>query len=343
MRRQLRVVLVGCGGISRAWLDGAEVLPTLDLVGLVDLREEAARQRANEYGLDDVLVSTDLTATLDTTRPDVVFDCTVPEAHVDVTLEALHHGCHVLGEKPMADSLDNARRMVAAAQQVGRTYAVMQNYRYRAGLRRLQHSIASGTIGPVTTVHSDFYIGAHFGGFRDRMQHVLLLDMAIHTFDAARAITSADPVSVYCKEWNPSGSWFERDGSAVAVFEMTQGIVYTYRGSWCAEGLNTPWNSEWRVIGENGSVTWDGRNRFQAQVVAETGGFHSKWRDVEVPAPGDIRAGGHAGLIADFVHCLETGTTPETACADNIKSLAMVFGAVESTEEREPVEVQWLD
>jgi predicted dehydrogenase len=343
MTQQLRVVLVGCGGISRAWLDGAEVLPTLDLVGLVDLREEAARQRANEYGLDDILVSTDLTATLDTTCPDVVFDCTVPEAHVDVTLEALHHGCHVLGEKPMADSLDNARRMLAAAQQVGRTYAVMQNYRYRAGLRRLQHFVASGTIGPITTVHSDFYIGAHFGGFRDRMQHVLLLDMAIHTFDAARAITDADPVSVYCKEWNPSGSWFERDGSAVAVFEMTQEIVYTYRGSWCAEGLNTPWNSEWRVIGENGSVIWDGRGRFQAQVVAEVGGFHSKWQDVEVPAPGDIRAGGHAGLIADFVHCLETGTTPETACADNIKSLAMVFGAVESAEGREPVEVQWLD
>jgi predicted dehydrogenase len=312
------------------------------VVGLVDLRKEAARQRANEYGLDDVLVSTDLTATLDTTSPDVVFDCTAPEAHVDVTLEALHHGCHVLGEKPMADSLDSARRMVAAAQETGRTYAVMQNYRFYAGLRRLQRFVASGAIGPVTTIHSDFYIGAHFGGFRDRMQHVLLLDMAIHTFDAARAITGADPVSVYCKEWNPSGSWFERDGSAVAVFEMTQGIVYTYRGSWCAEGLNTPWNSEWRVIGENGSVVWDGKDGFRAQVVAETGGFHSKWRDIEVPAPDDIKVDGHAGLIEDFCRCLETGATPETVCTDNIKSLAMVLGAVESAEGGELVEVQSL-
>jgi predicted dehydrogenase len=338
--RQLRVVLVGCGDISRAWLDGAEVLPALDVVGLVDLREEVARQRANEYGLDDVLVSTDLTAMLDTVRPDVVFDCTVPEAHADVTLEALHHGCHVLGEKPMADSLDSARRVVAAAHKAGRTYAVMQNYRYNAGLRRLQRFLVSGAIGPITTVHSDFYIGAHFGGFRDHMAHVLLLDMAIHTFDAARAITGADPVSVYCKEWNPSGSWFERDASAVAIFEMTEGIVYAYRGSWCAEGLNTPWNSAWRVIGEKGSVVWDGRDGFRAQVVAETGGFHSKWRDVEVPTPGDVKVGGHAGLIADFVHCLETGATPETACADNLKSLAMVFGAVESAERGEHVKVR---
>ncbi len=334
---------MGCGSVSNAWLHAAVDLPALKLVGLVDLREEAARQRATEYGLDDVMVSADLTATLDTTRPDVVFDCTVPEAHVDVTLEALHHGCHVLGEKPMADSLDSARRMVAAAQEAGRTYAVMQNYRYNAGLRRLGHFVASGAIGPVTTIHCGFFIGAHFGGFRDHMRHVLLLDMAIHTFDAARAITGADPVSVYCKEWNPAGSWYERDASAVAVFEMTQGIVYTYRGSWCAEGLNTPWNSEWRVIGENGSVTWDGKDGFQAQVVAETGGFHSKWHDLEVPPYDDVsKTGGHAGLIRDFVHCLETRSTPETICTDNIKSLAMVFAAVESAEGGEPAEVQLL-
>ena len=67
--------------------------------------------------------------------------------------------------------------------------------------------------------------------------------MAIHTFDMARFISGADPVAVYCKEWNPSGSWYDHDASAIAIFEMTGGIVYTYRGSWCAEGLNTTWES----------------------------------------------------------------------------------------------------
>ena len=61
----------------------------------------------------------------------------------------------------------------------------------------------AGTLGPLTTLHSDFYIGAHFGGFREQMRHVLLLDMAIHTFDAARLLSGADPVAVYCQEWNP--------------------------------------------------------------------------------------------------------------------------------------------
>ena len=52
-----------------------------------------------------------------------------------------------------------------------------------------------------------------------------------------RLLTAADPVSVYCHEWNPAGSWYDHDASAVAFFEMSDGLVYTYRGSWCAEGL----------------------------------------------------------------------------------------------------------
>ena len=172
------------------------------------------------------------------------------------------------------------------------------------------------------------------------MEHVLLLDMAIHTFDAARLITGANPVSVYCKEWNPSGSWYDHGASAVAIFEMTDGIVYTYRGSWCAEGLNTTWNSEWHIIGEKGSAKWEDDNRFQAQMVTEPGGFLSKLQDVDIPPYDDAsKTGSHAGVIQEFVRCIRTGAIPETICTDNIKSLAMVFGAIESAAQGRPVQI----
>jgi predicted dehydrogenase len=329
----LKGVLVGCGGISRTWLDALTSIPMLEVVGLIDLDLETARGRSEEFELHEALVGTDLTAALERTHPDVVFDCTPPQAHTHVTLEALRHGCHVLGEKPMADTLRDARRMVAAAQRAGKLYAVIQNYRYHQGIRRLRSFLESGWIGPITAVHSDFFIGAHFGGFREHMPHVLLLDMAIHTFDAARLITGSDPLSAYCKEWNPTGSWYDHGASAVAIFEMTGGIVYTYRGSWCAEGLNTAWASTWRVIGETGSVKWDGGDDFQAQVVTATGTFFSELRDVTIPSfENQAKTGSHTSLIHEFIQCVQTGATPETICTDNIKSLAMVFGAVESAE-----------
>ena len=329
----LSAVIVGCGGISRAWLDAVRAIPGLAMAGFVDINPDAAAGRAAEYGWHDAVIGTDLAAVLAATTPAIVFDCAIPEAHLPVTLTSLQHGCHVLGEKPLAAGMDEARQMVATAEASGKLFAVMQNRRYDANIRRLAAFLRSGAIGQVTTVNADFFIGAHFGGFRDVMPHVLLLDMAIHTFDAARLIAAADPLAVYCHEWNPAGSWYARDASAVAIFEMTEGIVFTYRGSWCAEGLRTTWESDWRIVGTRGSVRWDGAEGFQAEVVAQSSAFFSTMQPIEVlPVAADARVGGHAGAIREFVECVRAGVPPETVASDNIMSLAMVFGAIESAE-----------
>ena len=333
--RPLTAVLVGCGGISRAWLNAVREIPGLTMAGFVDINAESAAARATEYGWHTAQVGADLAAMLAQTQPDIVFDCAVPEAHLPVTLTALTHGCHVLGEKPLAASMDEAQQMVAAAAAAGKHFAVMQNRRYDANIRRLAAFLRSGAIGAITTVNADFYIGAHFGGFRDVMRHVLLLDMAIHTFDAARLIAAADPLAVYCHEWNPPAAWYAHDAAAIAIFEMTGDIVFTYRGSWCAEGLRTTWESDWRIVGTHGSVRWDGAEGFQAEVVAETGAFFSTMRPVDLPpAVDDVKIGGHAGAIRDFVTCVRNGTPPETTAPDNIRSLAMVFGAITSAERK---------
>lgn len=337
MSEPYRAVLVGCGGISNSWLKPLKTMPGVRLVGLVDLVEQNARAQAEKYDLAGVEIGANLPAVLDNTRPDVVFDCTIPAAHVDVTLEALGRGCHVLGEKPMADSLVNARRMLGMALSSGKTYAVMQNRRFNPEIRAAQSALASGVIGPITTVNCDYYLGAHFGGFRDQMMHVLLLDMAIHTFDQARFLSGADPVSVYCKEWNPEGSWYAHGASAVAVFEMTGGLVFTYRGSWAAEGKPTPWESDWRIIGQKGTLLWDGGTGMSAETAEWKGGFLSETTAVDIPPYTGNQVGGHAGSIRDFIECLQSGRQPETICSYNIKSLAMVFGAIESAAEQIPV------
>ena len=342
MPEPVRTVLVGCGGMSRRWTQVSRDTEEIDLVGFVDIDESAARTRADDYGNADAATGTDLAKMLDDLTPDAVFDCTIPEAHTDVALEAFAHGCHVMSEKPMADSMENARRAAAAADEADRLYAIIQNRRYDPNIRRLRRALDRDVVGALTTLNCDFYIGAHFGGFRDHMPHVLLLDMAIHTFDAARLITGADPVSVYCKEWNPAGSWYDRDASAIAVFEMTGGIIYTYRGSWCSEGLNTTWECDWRIIGQQGSLTWDGADGFKGERVTVTGSFRSECEEIDVDEPSDEdRVGGHEGLIKDFIDCVQKGGTPETVHTDNIRSLAMVFGAIESAETGGPVAIEF--
>lgn len=333
----LRAVLVGCGSMARKWLgavaDGPYVKGRVEIVGLVDLNEAAAKSRAEQFGLGESMIGTDLDSVLAATKPDILFDVVVPAARRTVVETGLRHGCHVISEKPMATSMDEARHLIAEAAAAGRLHAVVQNRRFVDGVRRIERFLREGGLGTLTALHCDFFVGAHFGGFREEMPHVLLLDMAIHTLDAARFMSGKSPLSAYCQESNPPGSWYRHGASANALFQLSDNVVFTYRGSWAAEGANTSWEGSWRFIGTKGTLLWDGNDSFSAHVVA---GGTGQFRDVvpvELPAAPDARrVDGHASVIADFLDALETGGQPETAAPDNIKSLAMVFAAIESAD-----------
>src|SRR5690606_2918206 len=174
----------------------------------------------------------------------------------------------VFCEKPMAATMQEARDLVRLAEETGRTFAVMQNRRFSSNIRAFKSLLEDGTIGRIGQINADFYIGAHFGGFRETMDSPLLLDMAVHTFDEARYLSGADPLSVYCHEFNPPGSWFAGHASAVCIFEMSDGSIFTYRGSWCSEGVHTSWDAEWRINGQSGTAIWNGEDLPYAEVVA---------------------------------------------------------------------------
>ena len=314
--------------MGRAWGKNLKECAEVEVVGWVDIRPGAAADAIAQIGLTRAQPGEKLGQALATLKPDFVVDVTIPEAHHDVTLEALAAGIPVLGEKPMADTMEHAREMVAASERAGKLYMVSQSRRYDPRLHALRKLIVEQT-GPLGILNSDFYIGAHFGGFRDEMQSPLILDMAIHTLDAARYLSGADPVSVYCDEFNPPWSWYKGDACATAIFEMTGGLRYTYRGSWCSEGRHTSWEGEWRAVGPHGTATWDGHGAPVADVVVETEEFFSKTEPRSVPVE-EAMPRGIAGSLRDFLHALKTSATPMGECHDNIKSLAMVFGAMES-------------
>jgi predicted dehydrogenase len=332
---ELRAALVGCGARSRAWLQAAAKMSDLRIVGLADLDAARAEARAVEFGLKDAVVAGDVQGLIAQSHPDLLFDVVVPSARHDVVSAGLAAGCHVLSEKPMAETLDEARDLVARAQSAGRIHAVVQNRRYVAGVRRIARALRSGAIGELACAQADFFLAPHFGGFREEMDHVLLLDMAIHTFDALRCMTGLAASAVTCREWNPPHSWYRHGSSAAAIFELETGAIFVYRGSWCAPGLPTSWESAWRFVGAKGSLVWDGAEsiRIEALAPAERDGLFDAVAPLEPPALApDDRIGGHFGVLRDFVAAVRAGSEPETTGRDNIRSLAMVFGAIESAK-----------
>ncbi len=331
------VVVVGAGGIAGAWFP-ALAKEKVEVAAVVDLKVSSARSRIKEYGLD-CEASSDLKATLKKTRPDFVLDLTVPEAHCSVTSTALKAGCHVIGEKPMASSMAEARRMVRTAERTGKTFMVSQSRRWNPLHDRVRRTIKSGNVGDLTTINCDFYAGAHFGGFRAKMPSPLILDMSIHHFDLARFMSGADPVAVYAHEFNPKGSWYRGDAAASCIFEMSNGVVFTYSGSWCAEGYGNSWNGDWRFIGDRGTLLYEHDNEPRAEAVAGKKSSRPKVRPVKVLESPTKYTEMHGGL-REMLAFLRTGKKPQTECHDNIKSLAMVFAVIDSSKKGRRVPIR---
>ena len=306
----LPVALVGAGSMGRAWLETIRASPDVRLACVVDLRPEAVADLAAA----GVPVFDSLGAAVAAVPVAAVVDVTVPEAHLPVTLEALALGLPVLGEKPAAHSLAAARTLAAASREHGELFMISQSRRYDGRLRGLAAALPA--LGEVGIVSTRFARAARFGGFRERMAHPLLLDMAIHAFDAARFLIGADPVAVSCEEFNPAWSWYDGAAAATATFEFAGGARYHYAGSWCSPGRETSWNGEWTVSAGRGSAEWDGDH----PAVLHPGG----------PCPVVDGPEGTAGALAAFVDALRTGVPPAGEIADNVKTLVMVFGAIES-------------
>jgi predicted dehydrogenase len=337
-----RIAVVGTGSISQFWLPLLRDRPDVDVVALVEVDAAVARAAAERDRVVAPIFGT-LELAFEATAPDVVVNLTPPEWHRPVVETALGLGCHVLGEKPIATTLEDAQALVRAADAAGRTYAVMQNRRFEPGIRTLRDGLAAGRIGAVTMLACDFFKAPHFGGFRDEMESPLLVDMAIHQFDQARFLAGVDPVAVSCHEFNPAGSWYRGDAAAVCTFELADGSVFSYRGAWSSEGFGTSWNGSWRVVGTAGTALWDGEGDPVAEVARapeEPELLHPVERaEWERTWEGPI---GHAGCLDEMLAALAEGRRPETDASDNVQSLAMVLAALTSAREGRRIELEEL-
>lgn len=318
---RVRVVLVGAGNMGRAWFTTLMQSDDVDLVGLVDLNTELAHRLVADEGTPSIVVGTSLADVGKETAGNAVVNVTVPAAHYPVSVEALFAGLPVLCEKPIAPTLAEGLALAAASEAAGQLLMTSQSRRYFRVLAEFRAHISR--LVPVGILTTEFYKAPHFGGFRETMEQPLLIDMAIHAFDAARYLLDSEPLAVTCESFNPSWSWYAGDAAAVATFEFEHGARYVYQGSWCSPGQETNWNGRWRASGARGTATWDGESSPHSE--GEQGGHIGS--DPQYPDAEEI-----AGSLAEFVAALRTGQRPSGEVHGNIRSLAMVEAAVLSAQ-----------
>lgn len=313
------VIVVGAGGMGKAWLDTIDRRDDLRVSAVVDVMDGAASAAIDEREWDAPSF-TSLEHALAAIPADLLLNVTIPEAHLEVSATAVHAGVPVLSEKPVTPTVAEAIRLAALSRSRGVLVATSQSRRYSSGISAYRDALNAR--GGAEHLDAQFFQNPRFGGFRDQMAHPLLIDMAIHTFDQARYLLGTEPVSVYCEEFNPSWSWYKGDAAAEAVFEFDDGVRFSYSGSWCADGLVTSWNGAWRGSADGGTASWDGETEVRTQGRDDEPTTYTLTRGAE----------GLDAALAEFLGALDGGPAPSGEIHRNIWSLAMVEAAIASAE-----------
>jgi predicted dehydrogenase len=340
----LTVILAGLGGMGEVWLSAlsgpeAEALG-VRLIGICDLDPVRAAEALARRGLS-LPVHESISRAL-STAPDLVVDCTTSNLRLAIAREALISGVHVLCEPPLAPDEQTATQLIGASARSRGILAVSQGRRFLPGVRQLRDLVKDGTLGRPQTLSADLHMAPRFGGIRQSMRHVMLRDMAIHAFDAARCILGADALSVACLERTPEGQPFAHGPEVHATFDMSDGSLFVFAGNWAEHGPPTSWNGSWRLALSAGAARWDGEGNALAwgPAPAEAAGFLPASRPHALPVP-PLEQTDLLGTLESIAYSIREGRQPETHARDSAASLAMVFAAICSAENggrREPVQ-----
>jgi predicted dehydrogenase len=327
-----RIIHVGLGKMGQVWADCVAASDKWQSAAYVDSNRKNLIAAATRHGMPKARCYASLEKALREVEADALLDVTPQECRKEVCLAALDHGLHVLSEKPLADTIENAKEIVNRAEKLGRTHMVAQNYRYQPATQTAKRFIQRGGLGDVGYVGVNFHKGPHFGGFREVIAYPLLLDMAIHHVDMMRCILNSDVVRVQGTSINAPWNWSKGDATLMAHLEMANGVVVGYLGSWVAQGWETSWNGDWRFDGSKGVLLWE-RDAFFFSSGPQRRRKVSliKWPIVH-----------QAFLLEHFAKCLDRGEEPETSGRRNLNSFASTFALVQSVRQKRQVEVAEL-
>lgn len=149
MCKKVRVGIIGCGGIGRGkHLPSLKKLDNVEVVAFCDIIKGRAEKAAAEFGTEEARIYTDYNELLKETL-DVIHVCTPNNSHAFITIDALESGKHVMCEKPMAKTSQEALAMVEAAKRTGKKLTVGYQNRYRSDSQYLKKACKNDELGEI--------------------------------------------------------------------------------------------------------------------------------------------------------------------------------------------------
>ena len=325
----MKAILTGLGGRGLHWLSAARKHPDVEVVAFVEPYEGSIARAVEQYDVPREAIFASLDEAIQNAQADFVLDVTPPAIHPEVAFKAFESGLHVIGEKPLSDNFETAKRVAAAGQAAGLTHMITQNYRFGGLPRTSRRVLDEGIIGTPGGCDIQFYMnwadapGSHYV----TEPFMLINDMMVHHFDLLRYVLNQDPVSVQAVTWNQPWGWHAGDACHSIVFRYESGLVATHVANGAAVGSRTSYNGDWRIEGEKGSLDWNGDKLSYSHLHRTDEMVDHQIIEQDKVLPSE------QAMLDEFFASIRDNRAPECGAGDNLKSLAMVFGAIQSAKE----------
>lgn len=346
--KKLRVAAVGCGAIGqRRHIPEAFANPNVELVALVDPKPGRAEEVAAKFGNPKTF--TDHKAMLAAVKPDVVVVGTPNALHAAQTIDALNAGAHVLVEKPMAGTLDEAHAMIAAAEKNKRKLMVGQNQRLMSPHVKAKKILESGVLGRVLSFQTTFKHGGPEGWSVDGAQSWFFKkepavmgvcgDLGVHKVDLmtyliGQRVTEVTGFIATLDKKLPDGTTpIEVDDTAFLSVRTEGGVVGTITVSWThygrVEDNGTTIYCEHGVLEIATSPEFSVVVRFKDGTSEhyKTGAIATNTKQVS------------SGVIDEFVDAILKDRRPLVDGPDALRSLKVILGAFESARTGKTVKI----
>jgi len=383
----IRIGIIGCGRILAAHLEGYRILreagvDNFEITALCSRKAEDAQgyvkrgegppqrkpvsdipgdplavgdQYLSDFQPDtEVEVFTDYRDLIASDRVDAINDFTIHSLHHQIAELAFAAGKHVLSQKPLAVTMEGARRMCEQAEAAGVTFGVFENLRFDQGVRHqhwafsddgLAGEIQIAVMGNIGTWWAPDLIVAETPWRHELVQGGgMALDLGPHFFDMIRYIGGGEIVSVTAQTQVVEPTrYLLRDGERVdpvscdaddtfyAHFELESGAAGTMFGSWGGHGTNTVlgdgpvfYGSKGRVTGDR--IQLDGQEEQSlASLYEANASAEMKERHFPLGLTNDF-----ALSQLDWIRAIEGGAQPECSGAEGLRDLACAYAVVES-------------
>lgn len=230
MKKQMKVALIGCGRVANVHAKALNELPHTKLEAVVDIKPERAENFGKLYDCQRVL--TDYRVALADPEIDAVQICTPHYLHASITIDAVRAGKHVLTEKPMAISVEDADAMIREAREAGVKLGVIFQNRYNDASEAIREAIDEGKLGRLLGARmfltwnrsDDYYKGSDWKGTWDKEGGGVLIDQAIHTMDLMQWFMG-DIDEIEAKYYTRAHDFIQVDDVAEGTLKFANGAV----------------------------------------------------------------------------------------------------------------------